>query len=552
MVFLKKWFKNLKRLWRWYFVFFVFVFTFLYLIFYLYEVQVENNYYYLKKALARDSFKESDFLKRGNIFFTDKNNDYKLVATNKEFSLIYAVPKEIEDVDGFLNSLKELNIFSFFEDEKKLAEIKSRLSNKNSLFLALKEKSLLEEVEKIKKLNLKGLYIVDRYHRYYPFSNLASHLIGFAGFTENSDSAIGLYGIEKYYQEDLFKSKDLNLTIDLVLQKQSELILEKLIKKFDAQSGGIIIQEPNTGKILAMTFKPDFDLNNYSKYKVELYLNPLIQLVYEPGSVIKVITMAIGLETGKITPESVFYDKGYVVLNNKRIENWDKKAYGEIKMSKIIERSINTGAVFVESKIGHKLFYEYLKKFGFDEKTNIDLPYEVKGNLSNLNKKHKQDIEFANASFGQGIAVSPIALINSFSAIANGGVLMRPYLNNNLKPEVVRRVISKKTSEEIIKMMENAVEQAKVATILYYRIAGKTGTAQVPDLIKGGYKDEYIHTFIGFGPVSAPKFVILIKLDKPKAELAGLTVVPAFKELATFVLNYYNIAPDKLNLELKE
>jgi len=213
----------------------------------------------------------------------------------------------------------------------------------------------------------------------------------------------------------------------------------------------------------------------------------------------------------------------------------------------VLERSINTGAVWAERTIGHDIFYDYLVKFGLGEATNIDFPQERSGNLSNLQRKQASDIDFATASFGQGIAVTPLELINAFSAIANGGKLMRPFLNAELKPKINRQVISEISSHSLKEMMVSAVEKAEVAVIPGYQIAGKTGTAQVPDFIKGGYTLDVINTYIGFAPAEKPQFVILLKLDKPKgAPLAGLSVVPAFRELAQFVLNYYNIPPDKL------
>ena len=169
--------------------------------------------------------------------------------------------------------------------------------------------------------------------------------------------------------------------------------------------------------------------------------------------------------------------------------------------------------MFAEQQIGHQQFYEYLKNFGFTEKSDIDLPNEVKGNLRNLEDEKAEPIDFATASFGQGIAITPISLINAFSAIANGGILMRPYVNSSLKPHVIRRVISEETSQQVMMMMGLAVEGAKVAAIPYYQVAGKTGTAQIPDFQNGGYSDEFIHNYVGLAPISQPRFVILIKLD---------------------------------------
>ncbi len=225
--------------------------------------------------------------------------------------------------------------------------------------------------------------------------------------------------------------------------------------------------------------------------------------------------------------------------------NWDKKAHGLQTMGGVIEQSINTGSIFAEKTMGHDIFYDYLKKFNFDKLTNIELPGELKGDLRNLKKG--KDVNFATASFGQGIAVTPVRLIAAVSAIANGGSLMKPLILNDGKEEVVGRVISEETARKVANMMVSAVKKNIIADIPNYSVAGKTGTAFVPDFVKGGYTEEVVNTYVGFAPASDPKFVILIKLDKPKdAPLAGQTVVPAFRELAQFILNYYNIAPDKL------
>jgi cell division protein FtsI/penicillin-binding protein 2 len=276
-------------------------------------------------------------------------------------------------------------------------------------------------------------------------------------------------------------------------------------------------------------------------------LNPAIKSLYEPGSVLKVITMAAGIDSGKFTPDTTYYDSGSVTLNGKVIKNWDKKAYGKVTMTNVIENSINTGAVWAENKIGDDLFYNYLVGFGLNKPTGVDFLEERTGNLSNLETKKASDVDFATASFGQGVAVTPLELINAFSAIANGGKLMRPYFNAELKPQVIKQVISEEASRQVKAMMVSAVDKAGVATIANYRVAGKTGTAQVPDFKNGGYTLDVIDSYIGFAPVDNPRFIIFLKLDKPKgAPLAGLTVVPAFKDLAQFVLNYYNIPPDRL------
>lgn len=524
------------------------------ILFRLYDLQIQKNSYYL--ARANFQYENSVFLKalRGGIYFKDKNNNLILAATNKNFPLIYAVPKEIDDAKETFNNLQSVLDLP--------ADFEKKLENKNSSYVLIFKKAPVEIVSKIKELDLKGIYVVETPERFYPFDNLASHILGYVGQDENDLGESGKYGIEKLYDDNLkgingkidgnkiiepISGKDIILTIDPNIQREAERILSSLILDQKAKGGLVIIQEPKSGKILSMAGIPNFNPNNYSKYDLSVFLNPTISKIYEPGSVLKIITMAIGLETKKITPETTFFDTGSLSLNNKTIRNWDLKAHGKVTMSEIIEGSINTGAAFVQRQVGKNLFLDYLKKFGFDKKTNIDLPNEIRGDLKSLEKNNAPDINFATAAFGQGIAITPIELINAVSTIANGGKLMRPYINNDLKPEVLGEVISDSTSKEVIKMMVNAVDKAKIAKINGYSIAGKTGTAQVPDLKNGGYKDSYIHTYVGFAPAYDAKFVILIRIDEPEgAQLAGMTVVPAFRELAQFILNYYNIPPDRV------
>lgn len=522
------------------FAFIVIIFGLVYagLIFRLYNLQIEQGVNFFQQAEAREDYLQNNIFKRGVIYVTDRNQKLIPVAVNKEFPVIFAVPKEIsqpEETAGILAPIIG------WEKEKLIAS----LSKPNDPFEQLLEKPSAEQIQSIKSLNLKGIYFDFQNFRNYPFQNLASQVIGFVGINKDNDKPTGLYGVEKFYNDKLSANGDLTLTLDLNLQTRAEEILENLIKKFEAVGGTVIIQKPATGEILALTNKPDFNPNNYGQAEISSFLNPAVQGLYEPGSVLKIITMAAGLDSGKFTPETTFFDTGSVTLNGKTIENWDKKAYGQVTMTNVIEKSINTGAVWLEKTIGHDLFYNYLVKFGLGEKTGIDLPQEIIGNLANLRNKEAQDIDFATASFGQGLAVTPLELITAFSAVANNGNLMRPYLNVELKPKILKQVITVETCQKLKEMMVSAVEKAGVAAITNYSVAGKTGTAQVAG--KGGYTSDSIHTYIGFAPADNPQFIILLKLDKPQgASLAGSTVVSAFKELTQFVLNYYNIPPDKL------
>jgi len=259
--------------------------------------------------------------------------------------------------------------------------------------------------------------------------------------------------------------------------------------------------------------------------------------------------MASALDAGKITPETTYYDSGELTLNEHTIRNWDLKSYGTVTMTNVIEKSLNTGAAFAQRQLGDDNFYEYLKKFGLKDQTQIDLPGEVTGSLLPLEQDIRA-INFATASFGQGISVTPIRLIMAISAIANGGDVMRPYVNMDNRPQKIGRAISKNASRETIGMMVSAVDKALIAKISGYTVAGKTGTAQVPKTNGGGYTDEVINTYVGFAPAYDPEFIILVRLDKPYgAPLAGLTVVPTFRDLAQYVINYYNIPPDRIDIE---
>lgn len=524
------------------------------LIWNLYTVQIEKGNDYIQRAEAQN--RAANFLepRRGRIIFTDKNKNFSPAAINREYPSIYAVPKEIEDAAEAANMLGPILGID-------VSELELKFSKKDDPYELLIRRSNEGQVERIETLNLKGIYTGTNFSRFYPLGALGSHLVGFTAPNLEEDRPAGRYGLEAFYENHLAgkpgeiigekvvspqHGKDLLTTIDAVIQERAAAILEKLVKDYRAESGIVIVQNPTSGAILAMQNYPAFDPNRYSEFSIADFLNPAVQGIYEPGSIFKVITMAAGLDAGKITPDLAYVDSGSVTYNGRTIRNWDLKAHGRITMTQVIEQSVNTGAVFAERQIGHETFLHYLKKFGFDSPTGIDLPGEVGGNIRNL-EEDGRDINFANASFGQGIAVTPIQLLRAISAIANGGIMMRPYINAELQPQSEGRVISEEAAKQVTAMMVSAVDKAQVAAIPYYSVAGKTGTAQIPDFKRGGYTDQVINTYVGFAPASKPKIIVLFRLDKPAgAPLAGLTVVPAFRELTEFILNYYNVSPDRL------
>src|SRR3989344_5525080 len=534
----------------------IFSLAFAFLGYRFYDVQLSQGDYYGKQASASHTIGGYLIPKRGSIYFSDKDGEQVPAAVNKEYPVVYAVPSEVEDPIATATTLA-----SIVEDMSQ-SDLEALLSKQDDPYEPLIKRPTEVQTQAVKEASLPGIYIGSGLDRFYPLGETGAHILGFA--STNESYWLGQYGVEEYYNQvlggvpgeangDRVKQpkhgKDIQLTIDPNIQSHAEEILSGLVENYRGEGGTVIIAEPKTGKILAMASYPSFDPNEYSESEIGGFLNPSVQSIYEPGSIFKVITMASALDAGKITPETTYYDSGELTLNEHTIRNWDLKSYGTVTMTNVIEKSLNTGAAFAQRQLGDKNFYEYLKKFGLKDQTEIDLPGEVTGSLLPLEQDIRA-INFATASFGQGISITPIRLIMAISAIANGGDLMRPYVNMDNRPQKIGRAISKNASRETIGMMVSAVDKALIAKISGYTVAGKTGTAQVPKTNGGGYTDEVINTYVGFAPAYDPEFIILIRLDKPYgAPLAGLTVVPTFRELAQYVINYYNIAPDRIDIE---
>ncbi|MCD6086224.1 penicillin-binding protein 2 [bacterium] len=518
------------------------------IVFKLYDIQVKKHSFYQVKAKyqTEHSLKKKEGW-RGDIFIKRGENLIPL-AISKFFPALYLEPNKIRKPREV-----EERILSLFNDIPK-EELERKINKKNDPYELVKKRLSKEEAERIESWHLEGVGVEERVERFYPLKNFASHLVGFVSQNEKGEWQ-GRYGLEKFYDQELKEGYDLVLTIEKSIQEISEKILRELIEEWQGEGGQIIVAKPKTGEILAMASYPDFDPNQYSKYPLKNFLNPNVESVWEPGSVFKVITMSAGLDSEAIKTETTYNDTGQVILDGKTIRNWNNQANGVQTMTDILAKSLNTGAVFVQRKLGKEKFLEYIKKFNLNKKTGIDLPGEIKGLFSNLEDEGR-DIDFATASFGQGIAVTPIEMLIAINAIANDGLILKPFIVKKIispkgkiktrEKEVEKRAIKKTTALTVKKMMIEAVKHGKIAEIKGYDLAGKTGTAQVA--YQGKYLDQYIHSYVGFGPAENPQFIILIKLDKPKkGHLSGITVVPAFKKLAQFMLNYFNLPPKKIN-----
>ncbi len=526
-----------------------------FLVFHLYDVQVRRGASYSARASSQLAASGVLAAPRGSIFFTDKNGSRVPAALNKDYPVVYAVPKALEDTAEASAQLASiLNLDA--------ATLLKKFATKDSYELVAK-KVEDDKASQVQNAHIPGVYVDVASSRFYPLATVAAQVLGFVGLSADTIADTGKYGIEEFYDESLsgtagssepgslaspLPGDDITLTIDPNIQIEAERILNAVATQYKAEAGTVIVQDPATGKILAMGSTPSFDPNEYGKSSLSALSNPAVQQLYEPGSVFKVLTMAAGIDSGAITPNTTFMDTGVLKLNGRTIRNWDKQAHGLVTMTNVIEQSLNTGAAFAQRKTGDEPFKKYVTKFGFGQKLGVDLPGEVKGDLRQLFAKDAPSVAFATASFGQGVAVTPLQMINSFSALANGGMLMRPYVNIRMGEKELGRVISPSTASQVATMMVSAVDKAKVAHINGYSLAGKTGTAFIPDFVHGGYSDDVINTYIGFGPTKNPRFTILFKLVRPAgAPLAGQTVVPAFRELAQFLINYYNIPPDRIS-----
>jgi len=494
----------------------------------LFFIQIDQHDLYQAIAAEQIQSFDSPVLYRGEILTAD---NYGL-AMNKKWPMVYAVPKKIKNPAQMAEQLADL-----LEMDKEI--IYKRLNKPSDPYEPLKQKISDETAQRIEELNLAGIEIGYQWTRYYPGEALAAQLIGFVSQKN------GQYGLEKYYEEELAVGRDLTLTIDYTIQFFIEEKIKALQEQFHGQNSSAIVMDPKTGAIIALANYPSFDLNHYSETEdINLFSNPIISHVFEPGSVFKPITMAAALDTQKVTPETVYYDQGERVIGDYTIHNWDGKAYGRQTMTQVLEKSLNTGAIFAQEQAGKEAFFQYLRDFGFGLKTGIGLPGESSGDISNL--LIKSDINYATASYGQGISATPLQLITALAAIANNGRLMQPYIIPQ-EPQMVRQVISPQTAWQLTEMLKSVFNSGnlKDAGVRGYEIAGKTGTAQIPE--KGGYsQDRSIHTLVGYGPADDSKFIVLLKLDEPiGVRWSAVTLPLTFHEIIKFLLNYYQIPPKK-------
>jgi cell division protein FtsI/penicillin-binding protein 2 len=437
--------------------------------------------------------------------------------------------------------------------------------------------------ETILDWDIVGLQVEPRAKRVYPEGDMGAHLLGFVNSNGN-----GFYGVEGYY-DNILRGKaglqtgerspfgeiiplgashyvppvsgaTLFLTIERGIQHMLERELKTAVQQYGAQGGSAVILNPKTGAILGMGSYPAYDPNNYNASDEYLFFDPVVSQQYEPGSVFKVVTMAAGLDAVAVGPLGTIYDGGSIEVGGRVIYNWDRKAHETVDMTDVLAKSLNVGIAQVAVALGKDRFYTYLKRFGFGRLTEVDLSSEGPGTMKTPKDADWHESDLGTNSFGQGIAVTPLQIATAVAAVANDGLLMKPYVVQKVvdsereievKPIMVRRAVSEETAGTLTNMLVEAMERANSeALVAGYKVAGKTGTAEIP--VPGGYHPTLtLASFAGYLPADDPQVVILVIIDRPTTSRWGnTTAAPTFKRITEQLVVLLNIPPDEARQQL--
>lgn len=542
----------------------------------LYFLQIVHGKEYMAKADRQAIRPQAGVFSRGSILFTDRLGKEIAAATLKSGYTLAIKPSDVtnkEEAYEKLSRVVTLDRTAFM----------TKASKRNDPYEEVARKLDEKQGSAIRALKIPGVILEQEQWRFYPGGALASRVIGFVAFDENELK--GRYGLERYYDDVLGQSNDsmyvnffaeifssakevfgsresargdLLITIEPTVQQELERELKSISDEWNPRRVGGIIMDPKTGEIVAMGMYPSFNLNEFGTSDAAVYANPLVQDIYEMGSIIKPLTVAAGLDSGAITAETTYNDKGFVEVDGATLRNYDGKARGVVPMQEVLNQSLNTGVSFITDRMGNQLFSDYFRRYGLGDETGIDLPGELSGHIDNLKSPRK--VEHYTASFGQGIAVTPIETIRALASLGNGGVLVTPHVVRDIRTStgVVRhlsqpeptRVLKPETSREISRMLTEVVDKALAngkIKIEHTSVAAKTGTAQIADPVNGGYYDDrFLHSFFGYFPSYDPKFIVFLFAYEPKGvKYASETLTMPFSHLTKFLINYYEIPGDR-------
>lgn len=540
----------------------------------LYIVQIQGHETFTTRADKQYEQRTTPLFDRGTIFFTSKDNERRSAATVYEGVGLAIDPRMIKDPEEVFELLKmhvALDRDEFLEKAQK----------KDDPYEELVKRLETTTGDAIRALKIPGVIIYRDTWRLYPANKVAAHAIGLLGY--KGDEFRGRYGLESYYDELLSKQQggrlrnffaevfsggtrssvesagDVVTSLEPSVQNFIETTLASTKDRWKPDEIGAIVMDPYTGSVIAMSALPNFNPNDVSQEKdARVFSNPLVENAYEMGSIIKPLTMAIALDTGAITTQTTYNDTGTITVNQKKISNYDGKARGVVPMQEVLSQSLNVGIAFIVQKMGYQHIPDYYRKFGFGELTEIDQPNETKGITKNLGST--RDVEHITMGYGQGISMSPIATVRALATLANGGNLVRPHIAQAIEHDdgsvdLIRnvepvQVLKKETTETVTKMLVEVVDKALrqgEVKMPRYSIAAKTGTAQIADPVQGGYyTDRYLHSFFGYFPAYNPKFIVFLYQVHPKnAAYASETLTYPFIDIAKFLINYYDIPPDR-------
>lgn len=535
-----------------------------------YSYQVVQYQRFRDLASEEHRLKKEIVARRGDIL--DRNGNP--LAISVMYQSVYAYPPAVKDPSSVASTLSRL-----VGDPPEA--ILSKLQSSSNAAVLIKRKLPADVSTKIANLDLPGVFLQSEPFRGYPEGSIAAQLLGFVGKDFKGLASLelsmdkelggepGLLDAERdtvggeiaIGRRDLVPptdGSDAILTIDRYIQRMVERELATAVKDYKGRGGFIIVMDPKTGGILAMASNPTYDLTAeevYDPSHQELYKPTAVTDIYEPGSVMKIVTMSAGIEEKLITPDTAITDRGSVLIDGVRIHNWDFQGPGRETMTQVLINSANVGAAYVSNLLGPDRFYRYVDAFGFGKPTGIDLPGEASGKYRTPKDPAWTKSDLATNSFGQGIAVTAIQMISAVSTIANDGVLMKPMVVKafrqgdsvrEMPPVQVRRVISSQTAKALTGMMVHVVEDnsLKLSVVPGYKIAGKTGTADLPTAT--GYTSGATYASqVGFAPVEDPKFALLVRIDDPEKKYGGQVASPVFKKIAEQLFAYMKIPPSE-------